>query len=222
MNLWNEFKTNNHKVIHKWTQYFNVYEKILADYKNKNINVLEIGVLDGGSLELWHRYFGPQALIVGIDNHAQPNSKGLQFDSPMIQFRQGDQSDTNFLESLVKEFGEFDIIIDDGSHICDHVIASFKALYPSVTKNGMYIIEDTHTSYWGSHKGGLKLPSSTIEFAKELIDELNAPHTRVLPSTPFTEQTSSITFYDSMIVFNKGGNRWKHPVSSDNNTERWK
>lgn len=214
MNLWNEFKTNQHKIIHKWSHYFPVYDKLLSEYRNKNINVLEIGVLDGGSLELWHRYFGPNALIVGIDNHFQPNSQGLSFDNPMIQFRRGDQSDTNFLNKVVKEFGEFDIIIDDGSHVSQHVIKSFNALYPYVTKNGMYIIEDTHTSYWGSHGGGLKLPNTTIEFAKELVDELNAVHTKILPVTDFTEQTHSITFYDSMIVVQKGGSRWKQAVSS--------
>lgn len=215
MNLWNEFKTNQHKVIHKWAHYFPVYDKILSEYRNKTINVLEIGVLDGGSLELWHRYFGPNALIVGIDNHLQSNSKGLDFDTPMIQFRKGDQSDSVFLQSIIDEFKEFDIIIDDGSHVCQHVITSFNKLYGSVTKNGMYIIEDAHTSYWGSHGGGLKLKNSTIEFAKELIDEINAVHTKILPVTDFTKETNSISFYDSMIVFNKGGSRWKQPVSSE-------
>lgn len=214
MNLWNEFKTNKQKNIHKWTHYFPVYDKILSEYRNKTINVLEIGVLDGGSLELWHRYFGPNALIVGIDNHHQPNSMGLVFDSPMIHFRKGDQNDPKFLESLREEYNEFDIIIDDGSHISKHIIESFENLYPIVNKNGMYIIEDTHTSYWGSHGGGLKLKGSTIEYAKELIDELNAVHTKILPSTNFTNETHSITFYDSMIVFKKGGSRWKQPVSS--------
>jgi len=214
MNLWNEFLTNKHKAIYKWTQYFNVYEKIFKDYRNKSINVLEIGVLDGGSLELWHRYFGPQALIIGIDNHAQPNSIGLTFNTPMIQFRKGDQSDKEFLSSLIKEFGEFDIVIDDGSHISAHVIKSFKEIYPHVSKNGLYIIEDIHTSYWGSHGGGYKLPNSTIEFAKDLIDELNAPYTKLLPNTDFTNSTDSISFYDSMIVFGKGKNRWKEAVSS--------
>lgn len=214
MNLWNEFKTNQHKIIHKWSHYFPVYDKILSEYRNKNINVLEIGVLDGGSLELWHRYFGPNALIVGIDNHFQPNSQGLTFDTPMIQFRRGDQSDINFLNYLKNEFDEFDIIIDDGSHISNHVIKSFENLYPMVTKNGMYIIEDTHTSYWGSHGGGLKMKNTTIEYAKDLIDELNAVHTKILDKTSFTKQTHSISFYDSMIVFQKGGSRWKQPVSS--------
>jgi cephalosporin hydroxylase len=214
MNLWNEFKNNKHKIIHKWSHYFPIYDQILLEYRNKNINVLEIGVLDGGSLELWHRYFGPNALIVGIDNHFQPNSKGLSFDNPMIQFRKGDQQDTIFLSEIVKEFEGFDIIIDDGSHISKQIIASFKTLYPIVSKNGIYIIEDTHTSYWSSHGGGLKLPNTTIEFFKELVDELNAMHIKILPVTDFSKQTHSISFYNSMIVIKKGGSRWKQAVSS--------
>jgi cephalosporin hydroxylase len=214
MNLWNEFKTNHRKSIHKWTHYFPIYNKILSEFKDRTINVLEIGVLDGGSLELWHRYFGPNALIVGIDNHLQSNSMELIFDSPMIQFRKGDQSDPDFLNKIINEFGEFDVIIDDGSHISQHVITSFELLYPYVTKNGMYIIEDTHTSYWESHGGGYQLPNTTIEFAKRLIDELNASHTKILAATAFTQETQSITFYDSMIVLKKGGSRWKQPVSS--------
>jgi 23S rRNA U2552 (ribose-2'-O)-methylase RlmE/FtsJ len=110
MNLWQDFKTNNQKLIHKWAHYFPIYERHLAPLRNRTITVLEIGVSKGGSLQMWQRFFGPIATIVGID--INPECK--QHEEPGIHVRIGDQSDPKFLQSLIDEFGTFDIVIDDG------------------------------------------------------------------------------------------------------------
>ncbi|MGA3053458.1 MAG: hypothetical protein ABSD63_04565 [Candidatus Korobacteraceae bacterium] len=86
-----------------------------------------------------------------------------------------------------------------------HVIASFQFLYPRVAKNGVYMVEDLHTAYWEEYEGGLRKPTTFIELSKNLLDELNADHSRgALAPTEFTRTTLSMHFYDSVTVFEKG------------------
>ena len=66
MDLWNYFTTNTGKKITKWKHYFPIYEKHFGPIRNKPIKILEIGILNGGSLEMWRYYFS-EATIVGID-----------------------------------------------------------------------------------------------------------------------------------------------------------
>ena len=55
----------------KWKKYFPIYEKLFEKYRNEEITFIEIGVLDGGSLEIWKKYFGTKSRIIGIDNNPQ-------------------------------------------------------------------------------------------------------------------------------------------------------
>ena len=51
----------------KHTTYFDVYDELLSKYRNKKITFVEIGVLSGGSLFMWRKFFGRKARIIGID-----------------------------------------------------------------------------------------------------------------------------------------------------------
>ena len=84
------------------------------------------------------------------------------------------------------------------------IITSFDNLYHQVKDEGIYMVEDLHTAYWSQYEGGLKLPTTFVEFAKNKIDELNAIWTNgELPVSEFTKTTQSISCYDSIIVFEK-------------------
>ena len=201
MSLWSLFYGNEGKAVFKWTHYLPIYEHHFGRFQNRPLTILEIGCLHGGSLQMWKRYFGPFATIVGID--IDPNA--LNHTEDQIHIRIGDQSDETFLLSLLEDFGKFDIIVDDGSHACEHITKAFSVLYSHVADNGIYTVEDLHTNYWPEYGGGLKSPASFIELAKGLIDELNAYHTRNLVEvSEFTNSTYGIHFYDSMIFFEKG------------------
>ncbi|MFZ9589370.1 MAG: hypothetical protein ACO28V_06525 [Chitinophagaceae bacterium] len=209
MDLWEYFNNNEGKKITKWSHYFPVYEKHFAPLRDKPIKLLEIGVLNGGSLEMWRKYFHPDSVIVGID--INPDCKNHEQEG--INIRIGDQSDPVFLKSLIDEFGAFDLVLDDASHHVDHVNKTFQFLYPLIDKDGMYFIEDTHAAYWQSHGGGLNVPESINNISKNLVDELNADHTNgQIPPTDFTRSTTSITFYDSIIIFQKGAIVNKRPM----------
>jgi SAM-dependent methyltransferase len=201
MSLWSEFLTNEQRLIHKWKHYFPIYETHFKRFVNRDVVLLEIGCGQGGSLQLWKRYLGPHARIVGVDIKPQCTA----FEEDQISIRIGDQSDKNFLAKIIEEFGTPDIVIDDGSHVMSHIKVSFDELYPKIVRNGVYLIEDLHTAYWDEYEGGLRRKGSFIEHCKDLIDELNADHSRCsVPSTAFTKSTHSMHFYDSVVVFEKG------------------
>jgi len=206
MSLWQDFLTNQGNIIHKWVHYFPIYERHFAAWQNRSVTFLEIGVSKGGSLQMWQRYFGPFAKVVGID--IDPDCR--KHEQPGIFVRIGDQSDPAFLDSLIEEFGAPDVVLDDGSHRMDHILQTFNHLYPRLPKNGVYMVEDLHTAYWDEFGGGIDRKDSFINVSKSLIDRLNADHTRgALEPDAFTRQTYSIAFYDSVVAFEKGDVWWK-------------
>ena len=107
-------------------------------------------------MDLWREYFGPSAVIFGVDIdescRAIPQRSG--------QIRIGSQVDRRFMKSVVDEMGGLDIVIDDGSHINQHVIESFQILFPHLSRRGFYWIEDLHTSYWP--RWGGRFPTSRV------------------------------------------------------------
>jgi ubiquinone/menaquinone biosynthesis C-methylase UbiE len=159
MTLWGDFLTNQQRVIHKWTHYFPVYERHLSRFRNLSITMVEIGCGEGGSLQMWKRYLGPFARIIGIDIRQEC----LALEEDQISVRVGDQGDASFLHRVVDEFGSVDVVLDDGSHLMRHMSASFKALYPMLSRNGVYIVEDLHACYWTEYEGGYRQSGSFIE-----------------------------------------------------------
>ncbi len=201
MALWDIFLNHQGRTIHKWKHYFPAYETHFARYINRPLTFLEIGCGKGGSLQMWKRYFGPLAQIIGVD--IRPECAAYMEDQ--ISIRIGDQADHRFLASVLEEFGTPDIVLDDGSHVMSHTLESFRFLYHRTAPGGVYMVEDMHTAYWEEFGGGLRKPGTFIEVAKQLVDELNADHARgAIPSTPFTRATQSIHFYDSIVAFERG------------------
>jgi hypothetical protein len=202
MSLWSEFVTNEQRVIHKWKHYFPIYEHHFGRFVNRPLTFWEIGAGQGGSLQMWKRYFGPHVQVVGLDLREICKT----FEEDQIAVRIGDQADTKFLESVIKEFGAPDVVLDDGSHRPEPTAASFRFLYPRLDRNGVYAVEDLHTAYWEEWGGGLQREGTFIELCKGLIDELHQDYIRPLrprAATDFARTTLSMHFYDSVVVFER-------------------
>ncbi len=212
--LYDYFLRNDRNDIYKWHHYFDVYEHYLARFIGTPFRFLEIGVLRGGSQRMWRDYFGAGATIVGIDI----DRECAKLDGCHGAVRIGDQTDEGFLDSVRGEFGPFDVVIDDGGHEPSQQIQSFSYLYPNVTENGVYIVEDTQTSFWPSRRDlGGKL--TFVNLALEAATRLSEPHfeRRMLDryAKPPGERPGEVTasrvaatthgvhFHDSMIVFEK-------------------
>jgi SAM-dependent methyltransferase len=196
------FQQHTGRLIHKWSHYFSIYERHLSCFRQKPVRVLEIGVSHGGSLQMWKRYFGEYAAIVGVD--IDPRCRDYVEDG--IEVEIGDQSDPQFWARIIEAHADFDVIIDDGSHISEHQRASFLSLWPYLREHGTYIVEDLHTSYWPQYGGGLRDGKGFIEFIKDKVDELNALWSRDprnFAPTQLTFELGAIHFYDSMIALDK-------------------
>lgn len=150
--------------------YCNKYEKYLPFKRFQDMNILEIGILDGKSLLTWRDYYY-KSNIVGID--INPDCKQFENKENNISVEIGSQDDNNFLKNVVNKYGPFDMILDDGSHMNEHVIFSFEHLFNSVKSGGLYVVEDVHTSYWPWYNGGLNDPRSMMEYFKKLSDDIN-------------------------------------------------
>ena len=112
---------------------------------------------------MWHEYF-PNSQIWGIDNDAEGRCP-TGFDEDRIIFRLGNQDDSEFLAKLAQEAGNFDIIIDDCSHISDLTIKSFEILFPYLKAGGIYVIEDLHVCDYGPY---LRFGPSTLAYLESL------------------------------------------------------
>ncbi len=215
--------------IHKWHHYFDVYHAAFAPWRGKAPTMLEIGVQRGGSLAMWQEYFGEGARIFGLDvdpaveDHAPPGTKVFI----------GDQADPAVLNRILAETGPPDIVVDDGGHTMRQMIVSFQVLYPAMKLPGVYLIEDTHTAFWGeAAPGGKAIPARKSRFhddpngntiydlAFAVVRELQAwsgragafarygekPPAEREPGPPVSEicrTTESVSFHDSIIVFRR-------------------
>jgi hypothetical protein len=150
--------------------YCEKYERYLPFKSSDNLKILEIGILRGVSLTTWKEYFY-NSKIVGLDI----DEKCKQYENIQnnIHVEIGSQEDEIFLGSVVGKYGMFDMILDDGSHMNEHVITSFELLFPFLKSGGVYAVEDSCTSYWQKWNGGYLKNTSMIEYFKRLSDDVN-------------------------------------------------
>ncbi len=196
------FEANRGPLLNKWMHYFDIYDRHFARFRGREILMVEIGIYHGGSLGMWKSYFGPHAKIVGIDI----NPRALKFADEQVTVLIGDQSDRAFLQSVRARYPHIDILLDDGGHSMNQQIVSFEELYDAVAEDGVYMIEDTHTSYWQEYGGGLNAPQSFLEYTKRLLDQLNAWHVREWvggDKTSFAKSAWSLSWYDSVVAIEK-------------------
>ncbi len=204
--------------VHKWHHYFDIYTKHFESYRNRPIRMLEIGVFRGGSLRMWKKYFHPDSTIVGID--IDKSCQDHQIPEQKVFVRIGSQADPEFLAKVNEEFGPFDIILDDGSHKTHHQNLSFSALFrPALVDGGCYMVEDVHTNYWIKH---VDSEDTFIELSKQMIDMLHEPYFdhkeknfrhqhpeafMKLDLSYLAANLGGISFYDSIVVFDKAKRR---------------
>jgi hypothetical protein len=187
-------------VLDKWVHYFPIYTRHLERFRGRSVNVLEVGVYRGGGLDLWSSYLGPEAKLVGldIDEAAVRAVKGR------FQVVLGDQADPDVLRKINDDYGPFDVVIDDGGHTMDQQIVTIETLFPLLNDGGVFIVEDTHTSYWTAFGGGLHEPTSFVEWTKPRIDDLHSRHHAGIDrSSVWATEVDGMHWYDSVVVLDK-------------------
>ena len=190
--------------------YTRAYSILFNSFREKPIKLLEIGIGRASSIRLWEHYF-KNAELHFIDLVLDPS-----LPQGRSRYYQADQSKPEELERVMKTIGgQFDVIIDDGSHQMKDQILSFQTLFPYVKSQGLYIIEDLHTSYMAQFGGG-NHGNTTVQFLKNLIDQLNfigastwwASYRDIAPQRkaklpPYSEEILSVTFYGCLAAIVK-------------------
>jgi len=192
------------------------YQQHFAARRHLPLRILEIGVggledlrAGGESLRMWKAYFR-RARIVGIDIYDK-----TCHDEPRITTVLGSQVDEALLRRVHAEHGPFDIIIDDGSHFVEHVLTTFRIMFPLLADDGIYVVEDTQTSYWPEARGipfggatDLADPRTSMNFLKSLVDGLNYEEflSRDYAPSYYDQHIIALHFYHNLVFVYKGVN----------------
>lgn len=204
----------------KWEHYFDIYDELLGRYYGKpGTNYLEIGIQNGGSLEIMRNLLGPDATISGLDIDPRCAELGLEECGIANEIHIGSQADSALVAFLAKEVGPFDVVLDDGSHIQADMLATFLDLFPAVKQGGIYIIEDTHTNHYPAYQQSF-LGIGLYDYFKGVAERLNidfmdiadAEHRYRQPRearaprfryADISTEIHSVQFFDSMIAIRK-------------------
>jgi hypothetical protein len=193
--LWEYFQS--HETGHgiwKWEHYFEIYHRHLSKFVDRGPNVLEIGVYSGGSLEMWHSYFGAESQIFGVD--IEPACKSYESDHVSILI--GDQADRGFWAECKKNVEGIDVLIDDGGHTEEQQRITLEEMLPALRAGGVYLCEDIYGTF-----------NKFADFAASLVHSLNElaiPSERtVLTSavSPLQRSIHSLHFYPYVTVIEK-------------------
>jgi len=187
---------------HWYTQH---YQRYFARWRKRPLKILEIGVggyqdiSDGAqSLRMWKRFF-PNSQIVGIDIYDKSH-----FSEPRIDVHQCDQTDAGRLTEISARYGGFDIVIDDGSHLSEHVIQTFNILFPLLKTPGFYCIEDLQAAYWPTW--GAVSGSTTMDMLRSLTDCVNQVERPCHEPNYLDQNITEIAFFHNLCIIRKESN----------------
>lgn len=162
------------KVSDKWSLYLEEYDRLLSGLRGEQINFLEIGIQNGGSMEIWTKYFPLAQQFIGCD--INPDCERLKYADPRVAVVVADANLDTTEARILALAPRFDVVIDDGSHLSSDIVKSFVRYFPHLLEGGIFIVEDLHCSYWAEFEGGLFDPDSSIKFLQALADITNYEH----------------------------------------------
>ena len=170
------YREHEGKLSDKWSSYLTELDRLFALYRNRPIRLLETGVQNDGSLEIWDQYFPNARKIISCD--IDQKCVALRYRRVRIAMVTGNANETNGKAKFCNMLRPLDIIIDDGSHKSSDIVRSFARYFPYLNDNGIYVAEDLHCSDWNNFEGGLHHPLSAMSFFKRLMDIINHEHWR--------------------------------------------
>ncbi len=112
------YKEHQGKVSDKWSLYLDVYERMFAPWRERPVTLVEVGVQNGGSLEIWPKYFAKGAAFIGCD--IDPKCSALVYDDDRVLVVVADVNSDAASQAILSRVPSWDIFIDDGSHVPRH------------------------------------------------------------------------------------------------------
>lgn len=153
--------------------YCHVYEELFEPIRYEPLKVVEIGVWQGGSCRMWADYF-VNSIIYGVDVNPKCEQKDVPFN--LIIHDATKETIKDHLPAII------DVVIDDGSHDTTEQIATLELLFPLLSEEGIYIIEDIYTQMFGT---------KFYNYQKQLIDLV------------YERGDMSITFHKALTIIRK-------------------
>jgi hypothetical protein len=178
----------------KWRHYFDLYDRHLSRFVGRSPVVVEVGVYSGGSMPMWHAYFGSGAHVHGID--IEPACRAYATEGTTIHI--GDQADATFWREFRRQVPVVDVLVDDGGHEPEQQMATLEAMLPHIRPGGVYICEDI--------TGSDNRFSACVQ---ALADGLHAyaptvrPKGLSSPASPFQASIHSLHVYPFVVVIEK-------------------
>lgn len=163
--------------------YFDTYDALLSKLRSRpGVKILENGIQTGAFLRTLAEYL-PQAEIYGVDITLD-ELKYCNTNDPRIHLYEMDGT----LSSTAMHIGEnFDVIIEDASHIPEHQVASLDAFAPYIKEDGIYIIEDINGAY--------------VEYLQEKLATIATKHGLTMEWKDMRQKTG--LFDDIMVIFKR-------------------
>ncbi|HYZ71910.1 MAG TPA: class I SAM-dependent methyltransferase [Chthoniobacterales bacterium] len=183
---------NEGKGIWKVEHYLDIYHQYFAKFIGKEVNVVEIGVFSGGSLEMWKSYFGPKCKVYGVDIREQCRA----YAGDGVEIFIGDQEDRAFWKSFKAKVPQVDILIDDGGHLLEQQVATLEEMLPHLRPGGIYLCEDivsVHNTF----------PAYIHGFLRRLNAFEYRPSDLEVDATPFQRSIRAIHVYPYVTVIER-------------------
>ncbi len=187
--------------IWKWEHYFDIYHKYFNKFIGKKVNILEVGIYSGGSLNMWKNYFGKGCHVYGVDIE----NACKVYEQENVSIFIGDQQDPSFWKRFRDKVPIIDIIIDDGGHKTEQQIVTLQEMLSHLQPGGVYLCEDIHgdKNYFNSFISGL---TSQLNYAASI------------PAL-FQSSIDSIHFYPFIIVIEKRNETLNNLIAPKHGTE---
>ncbi len=182
----------------KWEHYFEIYHSHFAKFIDREVNVLEVGIYSGGSLDMWKEYFGQKCRIYGVDIEEACKS----YENDAVKIFVGDQADRNFWKLFKSETPNLDIIIDDGGHMPHQQIVTLEEMLPHLRPGGVYLCEDVHgiSNEFAAYIYGFSQNLNACQ-AKQYVDENETGLANI--TTQFQSMIHSVHLYPFVTVIEK-------------------
>lgn len=183
----------------KGLDYLPAYDRHLTHLRGTAPTIVEIGILAGGSLQFWADYLGPGTNVHGVD--INPDTRVHADTGATIHI--GDQGDPVFLDQFAANFDRIDIVVDDGGHTAAQQITTFERLWPLIPPGGVYLCEDTASSYlpdFGSARDGQPHPGSFVEYLRGVVDAMHAWFVPDASTEGLPAEVASVCVYRSLVV----------------------
>ena len=118
--------------------YAKIYEKYLKELKEKNLNIIELGSFYGNASAAFYFYFKNSHIYSADIN---PDMY-LYRSKRLINFFTDTSSRSSIERNISKKNIQFDLIIEDASHMLKDQIISLFILFKNLKSGGFFIVEE--------------------------------------------------------------------------------